>query len=327
MYTKMSNSNSPLNVYITVDTETWCGGWNNIDAKFPQAFKNYIYGKTNKGDYGLPFQLKLLNEHGLKAVFFVEPLFSMRFGQSYLDEVVGLVLDANQSVELHVHPEWTDESNSVIFPHIKNKREHLKYFTVQEQTHLLSLGKDLLIDAGCNNVTAFRAGSFGANNDTLRAVEANGLSIDSSYNYCFGENCEISVFDDIQQPVKHNRIIEVPMTTFIDGSSKRRHTQLTACSYAELSSSMMNAYEQNWQSYVLLSHSFELMKPDFSSYDKYVVKRFEKLCIFLADNTDKFQTSFFDKIVVPKDKTKQHLKTGLTPLLKRYYEQSLRKII
>jgi len=80
MHTKMSNSNPPLNVYITVDTETWCGGWNNIDAKFPQAFKNYIYGKTNKGDYGLLFQLNLLKKHGLKAVFFVEPLFSMRFG-------------------------------------------------------------------------------------------------------------------------------------------------------------------------------------------------------------------------------------------------------
>lgn len=238
-----------------------------------------------------------------------------------------MVLDANQSVELHVHPEWTDESNSVIFPHIKSKREHLKYFTTQEQTHLLSLGKDLLTDAGCNNITAFRAGSFGANNDTLSAVEASGLSINSSYNYCFTENCEINVFDDIQPPVEHNGIMEVPMTTFIDGSGKRRDSQLTACSYAELSSSMINAYEQKWQSHVLLSHSFELMKPDFSSYDKLAVKRFEKLCVFLANNTDKFQTSFFDNVVIPKDKTKQHLKTGLTPLLKRYYEQSLRKII
>ncbi len=323
----MSSSNSPVNVYITVDTETWCGGWNDIDAKFPQAFKNYIYGKTSKGDYGLPFQLKLLNEHNLKAVFFVEPLFSMRFGKDYLDEVVGLILDANQSVELHVHPEWTDESRSVIFPHIKNKREHLKYFTAEEQTHLLSLGNELLNAAGCKDVTAFRAGSFGANDDTLNAVKASGLSIDSSYNYCFGENCEISLFDDIHQAVAHDGIVEVPMTTFVDGMGKRRHTQLTACSYAEISAGLINAYENKWQSYVLLSHSFELMKPDFSNYDRVIVKRFEKLCAFLANNTDKFRTSFFDEVNVSNDQIKQPLTTGLTPTLKRYCEQSLRRFV
>jgi len=134
----MDNSRSPLNVFITVDTEMWCGGWNNIDKKFPSAFDNFIYGKTSQGEFGLPFQLKLLNQYKLKGVFFVEPLFSMRFGQSYLQDVVGMILDANQSIELHVHPEWTDESKKVIFPHIKNKREHLKFFTFEEQKECFS---------------------------------------------------------------------------------------------------------------------------------------------------------------------------------------------
>ena len=323
----MSSSKFPLNVYITVDTETWCGGWDSIDAKFPQAFKDYIYGHTKNGAYGLPFQLKLLKEYGLNAVFFVEPLFSTRFGRDALQEVVGMIRDANQSIELHLHPEWTDESKQVIFPHIKEKREHLRYFTVEEQTHLLSLGIELLKEAGCKQLTAFRAGSFGANDDTLTAVGASGLTVDSSYNYCI-EDCEINAFNDIQQPTQHNAIVEVPMTTFVDGIGRRRHAQLTACSYDELRDSMLNAYQQQCQSYVLLSHSFELMKPNFSDRDKHVVKRFEKLCMFLADNTDKFKTSYFDKVTVANTQDNdKYLRVGKFPTIKRYFEQSLRQII
>ncbi|MBL4702856.1 MAG: hypothetical protein JKX85_16550 [Phycisphaeraceae bacterium] len=314
-------------MYITVDTETWCGGWNNIDEKFPQAFSNYIYGRTSKGDYGLPFQLKLLNEHGLKAVFFVEPLFSMRFGKSYLDEVVGLILDANQSVELHLHPEWTDESNKVIFPHINNKREHLKYFTFEEQRELISIGINLLKNSGCKNLTAFRAGSFGANDDTLRAVQANGLTIDSSYNYCIPE-CEIAAFSDIHQPESFAEVTEVPMTTFIDGLGKRRHTQLTACSFAELKSSMNHAYAHHWQSYVLLSHSFELMKLATCQPDNIVIKRFEKFCAYLSQHQEKFQTRFFNEMKeISNPSTNQPIEVSLLPTVKRYYEQLMRRVI
>lgn len=323
----MSTLDKPLNVYITVDTETWCGGWNNIDAKFPQAFKSYIYGRTNKGDYGLPFQLKLLNEHGLKAVFFVEPLFSKRFGQTALQEVVGLIHEANQNVELHLHPEWTDESTEVIFPHIKEKREHLKYFNRQEQTELIAIGKKLLEDAGCNSLSAFRAGSFGANNDTLHAVADNGLLIDSSYNYCIPE-CDISDFYDIHSPTLRHGLLEVPMTTFVDGAGRRRHTQLTACSYSELKSSLSQAYQKQWPSYVLLSHSFELLKPGFTQPDFTVIDRFEKLCAFLSDNPSKFQTAYFNEnLLSDSDNNVSPLQVNAVSTAKRYYEQLKRKVI
>ena len=323
----MSSPDNPLNVYITVDTETWCGGWNDIDAKFPQAFKSYIYGRTSKGDYGLPFQLKLLNEHGLKAVFFVESLFSKRFGQTALQEVVGLIHDAGQNVELHLHPEWTDESKQVIFPHIKEKREHLKYFNQQEQTELIAIGKELLENAGCDSLTAFRAGSFGANDDTLRAVAANGLSIDSSYNYCIAD-CDINAVDDIHHPTNINGVLEVPMTTFIDGTGRRRHTQLTACSFSELKSSLEMTWQQQWPSYVLLSHSFELLKPGFTQPDFTVIKRFEKLCAYLCDNQDKYQTRYFNENkLTHSDRMIDPLKVGAIPTARRYLEQIKRKVL
>ena len=49
-----------LNVFITVDVEVWCDGWDQLDAKFSDAFQRYIYGRTAHGNYGLPYQLQLL---------------------------------------------------------------------------------------------------------------------------------------------------------------------------------------------------------------------------------------------------------------------------
>lgn len=94
-----------LDVFFTVDVEVWCDGWHNIDKKFPAAFRKYIYGPTSKGNFGLPYQLEVLNAYGLTGVFFIEPLFSTRFGDQPLAEIVGLVRDSKQEVQLHLHTE------------------------------------------------------------------------------------------------------------------------------------------------------------------------------------------------------------------------------
>lgn len=323
----MTSPSSALDVFLTVDTEIWCDGWNNIDTKFPSAFNKYIYGKTASGDYGLPFQLRLLKEHDLKAVFFVEPLFATRFGVDALQEIVGMIKDQGQSVELHLHTEWIDEAIQPLFPHIKEKREHIKYFDYPQQCELISLGKELLQQAGCKIIRAFRAGSFGANDDTIKAVEFNNIGIDSSYNFCM-DDCEITMFDDIQQSVQHGNITEVPMSTFVDGLQRRRHVQLTACSYAELASSLQQAHQHAWNSFVLLSHSSELLKPNSNKHDRIAVRRFEKLCHLLADNTQKFKTCDFEDLQIKFPQIESPLlQVGRLPTLQRYYEQSVRRVI
>ena len=55
----------PVKVFLTVDVEIWCDGWRDIDAKFPRAFEQYVYGATRDGRFGLPFILNTLAENGL----------------------------------------------------------------------------------------------------------------------------------------------------------------------------------------------------------------------------------------------------------------------
>jgi hypothetical protein len=50
---------------------------------------------------------------------------------------------------------------------------------------------------------AFRAGSYGANFDTLRALARNGILYDSSHNTCYlGYTCEMRTPNLLLQPKK-----------------------------------------------------------------------------------------------------------------------------
>lgn len=279
-----------LNVFITVDTEIWCDGWNNIDEKFPDAFSRYVYGPTPRGNFGLPIQFDILNDNGLKAVFFVEPLFATRFGLPPLEEMVGLVHDAGQEVQLHLHTEWVDEAREALLPDVTQKRRFIKMFSRQEQAQLLKAGIELLERAGATQLNAFRAGSFALNADTLLALGDNQIRFDSSYN-----PASIAGVDEVHtgapytQPVEIGAVREYPVTIFRDrGPQSRKHLQLTACSFSEMAHVLNQASDQGLDSVVIVSHNFELMTPSKKREDPVVVARFRKLCEFLASNSDRF---------------------------------------
>lgn len=284
-----------LKVFLTVDVEIWCDGWSNIDEIFPSAFRRYVYGPTPKGDYGLPFTLNLFKEHGLTGVFFVEPLFSTRFGQQPLAEIVGLLRDASQEIQLHLHTEWVDESIEPLLDGIKGKRQYLRYFSLEEQTSLIDAGKRLLMQAGGGDIAAFRAGSFGFNKDTLLALRANNIPFDSSYNAtAFGLDSGVFPGVTIVDAVECEGIYEYPMTVFNDGTRSLRHAQLTACSYEEMEGLLWQALETERKSFVILSHNFELLNEAKTRPDAVVVGRFRKLCSFLDRNRDSFRVCGFE---------------------------------
>jgi len=283
-----------VDVLFSVDVEIWCDGWKEIDRKFPLAFRQYVYGSTPDGDFGLPYQLEVLNSHGLKGVFYVEPLFSMRFGQQALAEIVGLVLEGRQEVQLHLHTEWVDESREPLLNECRTKRQHLRYFSLDEQTTLIAKGAELLRQAGARDINSFRAGSFAFNRDTLRALSANRFVFDSSYNASlFGLDSGVLPGVTVVEPIECEGIHEYPMTVFNDGTGKLRHAQLTACSFHEMEGLLWQALESGRRSFVILSHGSELLNQAKNRKDDLVVKRFRKLCAFLEKNQDVFRVRGF----------------------------------
>ena len=283
-----------LEVFITVDVEVWCDGWTDIDNKFPEAFRRYIYGPTRHGNFGLPYQVDLLNSHGLKGVFFVEPLFSTRFGPAPLAEIVTILNAAKQEVQLHLHTEWVDESLNPLLDNVTKKRQHLLYFSLEEQDALTRIGRRLLLDAGAPPINAFRAGSFAFNKDTLPALALNGIKFDSSYNASmFGIDSGVLPGTLAVDPFFCDEVYEYPMTVFQDGSGRLRHAQIAACSYLELEGLLWKALDAGNKAFILLSHNFELMNQKKDRPDWVAVRRFDKLCAFLDKNRDCFSVRGF----------------------------------
>lgn len=291
-----------LSVYLTVDVEVWCSGWNDLDRKFPDHFKRYVYGTTPKGDFGLPYQAKVLRDHGLIGVFFVEPLFSARFGVQSLEEIVGVLNDGGQEVQLHLHTEWADESSPPLLPGLETKRRNLRDFSLEDQSTLIGLGAGMLRRAGAPHLNAFRAGNFGFNRDTLRALAANGIAIDSSYNaLMFGPDSGVMPGVRLTAPVMCEGVCEYPMTVFTDGMGKLRHAQLTAVSQWEMESLLWRALERGDKDFVILFHSSELLNSRRDMPDHVVISRFRKLCAFLEKHRDDFKVCGFQHATLKTD--------------------------
>jgi hypothetical protein len=318
-----------MNVHLTFDIEVWCDGWDRLDQTFPTNFERYVYGKSSHGEFALPKTLEILNKAGLRGVFFVEPLFAARFGIRFLQTIVQLIQDAGQEVQLHLHPEWTDEIRPAILEDVAKKRQHLTYYSLQEQTDLIAFGRKLLMEAGCANVTAFRAGSFAANVDTMEALQRNGILIDSSLNRCYpisgGDFPGTRNFDT---PFLHNKVTTYPVTVFKDGFGSDRPTHIAACSFEEVKDALRSAKLAGWTDFVIVSHNFEMLKPGTSEPSWTVVRRFEQLCAFLAASRQDFPVTGYAKLAsCGGDAAGLKRPTArLSSTLKRHVEQAISRV-
>lgn len=320
-----------LPVFFTVDVEVWCDGWQDLDERFPDAFRRYVYGPTPQGSFGLPAQLELLRDHGLRGVFFVEPLFSLRFGSAPLQEVVGLIREYGQDVQLHLHTEWVDEVAAPLLGEQgpRRKRQFLRQFSLDEQARLLELGRRLLLEAGASDVSAFRAGSFGFNADTLLALERVGMAVDASYNLTMsGPASGVAPGAELHDVTRLGDVVELPMTVFQDGIGKLRHLQLGACGAAEFEQCLDAAARGGRSAVVALSHNFELLSDDKTRVDAVVWHRMRRLCAFLDRHRDQFCTSHLGASTPATATGKDsRLRVGRAATARRLGEQLIRKLL
>ena len=319
-----------VRVLITFDVEVWCNSWHTLDADFPASFERYVFGRSRHGAYALPKTLEILDRHGLRGVFFVEPLFASRFGVEPLARIVELVRDAGQEVQLHLHPEWTDEARVPLLPGVTGKRQFMHLYGADEQRALVAHGLRLMREAGVHDINAFRSGGFACNADTLRAVAANGLAFDSSINPTFEVSQPGPVHDPQAaqgEPFAFDGLTLVPMSVFRDGRGRLRHAQIGACSARELTDAMTDAARQGWSSFVLLSHNFEMLVPDKADPDGVVVRRFEAVCRFLAGQRGTLPTAgFHDLPPPPSPRGLAMPRAGQLGTAIRYAEQAWRRL-
>lgn len=316
-----------MRVHLTYDVEIWCGGWSDLDKKFPAAFRRYVYGPGPEESGALPLNLRILRDHGLKGIFFVEPLFSFRFGLEPLRELLGVIRDAGQEVQLHMHPEWLDELSEPLVPP-RPKTQNMHQFSRAEQGLLLDIGARRLEEAGVPRPTAFRGGGFSMNADTLRALADKGFAVDSSLNSAYS-----FPYPDGNSARHHycsrlEGVAEFPITTFRDGFGRVRPMHITACSASEMESTLSSVRDLGLPAATLVSHNFELLTVGQRRVDRVVTRRFDRLCSWLARHADEFETGGFDPTLAPEDPpTWEPPNVSPYATATRYLEQAIRRLM
>jgi hypothetical protein len=320
----------PLRVLITVDTEFWphTTGWQ--QRGLADDYERDILGRTKTGEFGLRFQLDMLEAHRLKAVFFIEALSVRVTGPSYLAKTVSLVRQHQQDAQLHVHTEWLQwMQDSPLLGRRTGQDMHC--FTAAEQGMLLAEAANNLRHAGGDELCAFRAGNYGANNDTLRCLSKAGISIDSSYNFPDSKrgHCRIEAPGQPHQPIRMDGVVEYPISFFEDWPGHYRFVQLCSCSTREMRTALLRAWQAGWRYFVIVSHSFELLKnrkavDAVAVEDTVIIHRMEALCSFLSNNRDRFQTTTFQAIreEQPSSPFSTPIAGTLWHTAERYFEQA-----
>ncbi len=291
-----------VNVFLTVDTEFWPHTSDWRENGLAQDIDRDIHGRTKEGDFGIGYQIDILEKHNLKAVFLVEALSPCVTGIEPLHQIVSLIRSRGQDVQLHLHPEWLAWTDDRSLP--PKRGDNIRDYSFEEQVILLAKGIENLKACGVTTVRAFRAGNYGADLNTLRALHSLGIEFDTSHNTTYLKSaCDIRTADLLLQPRDIEGVREFPISFFQSWPRGYRHAQVCACSSQEMQGALMGAWRRQWYSFVIVSHSFELLKgrkqkDSQAAPDRIVIRRFEKLCRFLDANRDKFKTSGFDELDV-----------------------------
>lgn len=306
-----------IKVLITVDTETSIGGAFRDRRLKPVGIEKRILGISENGCFGIPYMINLASRWRIPLTFFVETHNSYYFGKEGLRLVCEYIIRKNHDIQLHIHPNYLNFKSSN--PTEIKYSDLIHTYSFEQQVSLLEEGKKILTECGANSVSAFRAGCFGADENTLKALMETGIGIDSSYNQsflnitCEIENRKLNDVADVQG------VIEFPITNFIENTGlirrKYKPLDINGVSFSEMKYVLDQAAECGLEFITIIMHSFSFIKPYDVQYRRtrarhQVVRRFQSLCRYLWKNQSQFEVITFSdinkKILKNSAKTKKN---------------------
>ncbi len=184
-------------VLVSIDTEGPAG---------TDPVERMIYGRTAGGEeYGIRYLMKLFSDRQIRGLFFVDIPEIADHGEAQIERVLKEITDSGHDVGVHVHPDHMADIN----------RRYLWEYTKEEQYEVIALCTDFYEKTLKKKPLSFRAGRYGADNNTLLVLDELGYRYDMSEFYA-------SRYCKINPPPTWNRIVpcgenglrEVPVTTF-----------------------------------------------------------------------------------------------------------------
>lgn len=185
-----------------------------IDTESPQSFlkaglykESGIISLTNKNNYGITKIINILKRYNINATFYLNiyEKYYVNNGDYVFKNICELICNSGNDVQLHTHPVWLYD--------IKDKRKiNMNQYTYLKQVEIINKGLNEIELLTSKRPIAHRAGAYGINNDTIKALKENGIKIDSSMFYKH-ENCKVRTWSYNKVAYK-NDLFEIPVSVY-----------------------------------------------------------------------------------------------------------------
>ncbi|MGP9801177.1 polysaccharide deacetylase [Rheinheimera sp. NSM] len=292
-----------LQVYITVDTEASIAGAFADPLHCRPLLDGPVDGEVNGQSEALGFLLRTLQHYNLTATFFTESLQNRYFGIAPMQRRAGQILDAGQDLQLHVHPCWLNFADGRLISPTPNDASTGRPLT--ELTAIFQEARQRFIDWGFGAPVAVRTGNFSTGLDTFAACAAAGLQYSSNIAAALlprGADAQLQRYYGFSQL---HGVTELPLTSFqsyrLNGAPCQRIMAITACSVAEMTGALQQAWQQGLTAVCILTHPFEFIKRRNGRFEQCRVNRlnqsrFEALCRFIAEQPQRFSSCTFGQL-------------------------------
>lgn len=245
-------------VLISIDTEVPAG---NIDS--------LIYGRTKNGkEYGIRYLMNLFDRHNAKGLFFVDLAEAWDYGEEGISKVVKEIKECGHDVGVHLHPDHMSDRN----------RRYLWQYSYDEQYEMISKCTELYFKITGNPPLSFRAGRYGANDETIKILENLEYKYDMSY-FANNKYCKIQS-NQFNRLFYIGNILEVTVTTFKSLSTpfyERYDKMDSGQMVGEFKRILRNIEENNLVDIAsFFVHSFSFLNWRINPYSTTLDRRMEK---------------------------------------------------
>ncbi|MCK4447360.1 MAG: polysaccharide deacetylase family protein, partial [Candidatus Marinimicrobia bacterium] len=252
-----------------------------IDTEFYFSLEE-IFGIN--GENGIEDILNIFDEHNVKATFFIDYLSIGKWGEKPFIKLTKLLKKSGHDIQLHAHSDSFGGK-----PYFWQLSYDKQKFVIEKAIHYFE-------KFNSETPKFFRAGSYSANNDTLEILKEKGFTADLSFQYK-QKRCKIIVekFQFVNKVGLIDDLLEIPTGVYKYYYPFPRYNSINLewCSLSELKEICKQFEKSNADHFVLMLHSFSLLKrKDRSRFSRSSVnkKRLEKFLRFATQNGFRFQT-------------------------------------
>jgi peptidoglycan/xylan/chitin deacetylase (PgdA/CDA1 family) len=167
-----------------------------------------LLGRIGRRQFGVAKLAELCERRGIRATFFIDVCDTRGRRERLMREAGAGLLRAGHDLELHTHPQWLQDP----------ARSRMCEYELDEQIQILGESRARFERWFGMSPVAYRAGDWSANLNSMAALRAVGIPIDSSLFFSW-PGCELEVeVGASNRPRDVAGILELPPTIFKSGA-------------------------------------------------------------------------------------------------------------